>query len=144
MCCAGEAEDGDEVGEPRFRHQALAADVTQLLMRTAATCLTVSDKMLALGTAAGSVHLLDYGGNEARMSCARSAARMHYHCRKRHNASVTAMASTQLLVVCGVTTSMLPWVPCIERLTALGQMWRCTTSAVLPDVCFASVRGRRV
>ena len=38
--------------------------MTQLLMRTAATCLTVSDKMLALGTAAGSVHLLDYGGNE--------------------------------------------------------------------------------
>ena len=61
---AGEAEEGDEVGEPRFRHQALAADVTQLLMRTAATCLTASDKMLALGTAAGSVHLLDYGGNE--------------------------------------------------------------------------------
>ena len=60
----GEADDGDEVGEPRFRHQALAADVTQLLMRTAATCLTASDKMLALGTAAGTVHLLDYGGNE--------------------------------------------------------------------------------
>ena len=65
-CGAGEADDGDEVGEPRFRHQALAADVTQLLMRTAATCLTVSDKMLALGTAGGSVHLLDYGGNEVR------------------------------------------------------------------------------
>lgn len=52
------------MGEPRFRYQSLAGDVTQLLMRSSASCLAVSDKMLALGTSSGSVHLLDYAGNE--------------------------------------------------------------------------------
>ena len=61
---AGEGEEPEELGEPRFRYQNLGADVTQLLLRTVATCLAVSDKMLALGTAGGSVHLLDYAGNE--------------------------------------------------------------------------------
>ena len=52
------------MGEPRFRYQSLVGDVTQLLMRSSASCLAVSDKMLALGTSSGSVHLLDYAGNE--------------------------------------------------------------------------------
>ena len=38
--------------------------MTELLGKNAATCLCVSDKILALGTSSGKVHILDYSGNE--------------------------------------------------------------------------------
>lgn len=50
--------------EPAVR--ALGADAAAILAADAATCLQVSDKLLALGTASGIVHLLDYDGNQAR------------------------------------------------------------------------------
>ena len=49
-----------------MKYQRLEADVGDLLLETEAACLCVSDKMLALGTRDGSVHLLDYDGNEVR------------------------------------------------------------------------------
>ena len=50
--------------EPRLKYQRLEADVGDLLLETEAACLCVSEKMLALGPREGSVHLLDYDGNE--------------------------------------------------------------------------------
>jgi hypothetical protein len=50
--------------EPRLKYQRLEADTGDLLLETEAACLCVSDKMLAMGTRDGTVHLLDYDGNE--------------------------------------------------------------------------------
>ena len=50
--------------EPRLKYQRLEADTGDLLLETEAACLCVSNKMLALGTRDGTVHLLDYDGNE--------------------------------------------------------------------------------
>ena len=56
--------EGDMEEEPRLKYQRLGSDVADLLGRNAATCLCVSDKILALGTHSGTVHVLDYNGNE--------------------------------------------------------------------------------
>lgn len=57
-------EDGQDEEEPRLKYQRLGASVTELFTTTAATCLCVSDKILALGTLEGSLHVLDVSGNE--------------------------------------------------------------------------------
>lgn len=54
--------------EPRLKYQRLEADTGDLLLETEAACLCVSEKMLALGTQDGGVHLLDYDGNEVILS----------------------------------------------------------------------------
>ena len=59
--------DVDTEEEPRLKYQRLGSDVAELLGKNAATCLCVSDKILALGTHTGIVHVLDYSGNEARL-----------------------------------------------------------------------------
>ena len=58
--------EGDMEEEPRLKYQRMGSDVADLLGRNAATCLCVSDKILALGTHSGTVHVLDYNGNEVR------------------------------------------------------------------------------
>ena len=50
--------------EPRLKYQGFDGDLPTLLRSQEATRLCVSDKILALGTTTGSVHLLDYSGNE--------------------------------------------------------------------------------
>lgn len=55
--------------EPRLKYQRLEADTGDLLLETEAACLCVSEKMLALGTRDGGVHLLDYDGNEVNSKC---------------------------------------------------------------------------
>lgn len=50
--------------EPRLKYERFGCDVPIILQRQAATRLCVSDKVLALGTHNGTVHLLDYDGNE--------------------------------------------------------------------------------
>jgi hypothetical protein len=52
--------------EPRLKYARFERDVPGILGRQAATRLCVSDKLLALGTRSGAVHVLDYGGNEVR------------------------------------------------------------------------------
>ena len=56
-------EDGDEL-EPQLRYERLGADVKEILKTASATCLCLSEKILALGTSGGNVHVLDYAGNE--------------------------------------------------------------------------------
>ena len=66
-----QALDFDEAEEePRLKYQRLGCDVAELLGNNAATCLSVSDKILALGTHSGAVHVLDYIGNEVGRACA--------------------------------------------------------------------------
>jgi len=54
--------------EPRLKYERFGCDVPAILRRQAATRLSVSDKVLALGTHNGTVHLLDYDGNEVGSS----------------------------------------------------------------------------
>jgi len=52
--------------EPRLKYERFRSDVPAILDKQAATRLCVSDKILALGTQNGTVHVLDYDGNEVR------------------------------------------------------------------------------
>lgn len=60
-----QVEEEEEEEEPRLKYQRLGSSVTEILSQDAASCLCVSDKLLALGTHDGTVHVLDYAGNEA-------------------------------------------------------------------------------
>ena len=55
-----------EEHEPRLKYHRLGADAEadSLLAEDAATCLCVSDKLLALGTKSGTVLILDYSGDK--------------------------------------------------------------------------------
>ena len=64
-----EPVDTSEEDEPRLKYQRLGAEAEELLVDERAVCLCVSDKLLALGLSKGSVHLLDYEGNEVCMHC---------------------------------------------------------------------------
>lgn len=50
--------------EPQLKYERLGADVKSILQDTSATCLCLSEKVLALGTSSGNIHILDYSGNE--------------------------------------------------------------------------------
>ncbi|CAB1340653.1 unnamed protein product, partial [Coregonus sp. 'balchen'] len=54
-------EDSEE--EPKLKYERLANGVTEILQKDAASCMTVHDKFLALGTHFGKVFLLDIQGN---------------------------------------------------------------------------------
>ena len=58
----------EEEEEPRLKYQRLGSSVTDILSQDAASCLCVSDKLMALGTHDGTVHVLDYAGNEVGAS----------------------------------------------------------------------------
>jgi len=60
-----EEEGEEEEEEPRLKYQRLGSSVTDILRQDAASCLCVSDKLLALGTHDGTIHVLDFAGNEA-------------------------------------------------------------------------------
>ena len=63
---AAETPTADEL-EPQLKYERLGADVKTILQDATATCLSLSEKVLALGTSAGNVHILDYSGNEVRL-----------------------------------------------------------------------------
>ena len=65
---ASSSDDGAEL-EPQLRYERLGADVKEILKTASATCLCLSEKILALGTSAGAVHVLDYAGNEVCVAC---------------------------------------------------------------------------
>uniref|UniRef100_A0A673C4M9 Vacuolar protein sorting-associated protein 41 homolog n=1 Tax=Sphaeramia orbicularis TaxID=375764 RepID=A0A673C4M9_9TELE len=54
-------EDSEE--EPKLKYERLSNGVTEILQKDAASCMTVHDKFLALGTHFGKVFLLDIQGN---------------------------------------------------------------------------------
>ena len=63
---AAAASAADAEPEPQLKYERLGGDVKPILARAAATALALSDKVLALGTAAGDVHVLDHAGNEVK------------------------------------------------------------------------------
>nr|XP_020011261.1 vacuolar protein sorting-associated protein 41 homolog [Castor canadensis] len=54
-------EESEE--EPKLKYERLSNGVTEILQKDAASCMTVHDKFLALGTHYGKVYLLDIQGN---------------------------------------------------------------------------------
>ncbi|GCC19496.1 hypothetical protein chiPu_0000030 [Chiloscyllium punctatum] len=58
-----ESEDEESEEEPKLKYERLANGVTDILQKDAASCMTVHDKFLALGTHHGKVYLLDVQGN---------------------------------------------------------------------------------
>lgn len=62
-----EEENGEEEGEeePRLKYQRMGGNVPSLLSNDAASCIAVAARMIALGTHDGTVHILDFLGNQA-------------------------------------------------------------------------------
>eukprot|EP00798_Chlamydomonas_sp_ICE-L_P008222 gene8222-1488_t len=53
--------------EPQLKYEQLGEDVQgSIIANDRVSCLCLSDKILALGTESGNVHVLDYSGNEVR------------------------------------------------------------------------------
>lgn len=57
-----EVEDDEE--EPRLKYQRMGGSVPSLLAADAASCVAVAERMIALGTHAGTIHILDFLGNQ--------------------------------------------------------------------------------
>lgn len=72
---AGDATEVQEE-EPRLKYQRLGASVTDILDTVAASWLCVSDKILALGTHNGTLHILDVNGNEVAQFCLNSSCKV--------------------------------------------------------------------
>uniref|UniRef100_A0A803SMK4 Vacuolar protein sorting-associated protein 41 homolog n=1 Tax=Anolis carolinensis TaxID=28377 RepID=A0A803SMK4_ANOCA len=62
MAEAEEKEDDSEE-EPKLKYERLSNGVTEILQKDVASCMTVHEKFLALGTHYGKVYLLDVQGN---------------------------------------------------------------------------------
>ncbi|KAJ8559620.1 hypothetical protein K7X08_003678 [Anisodus acutangulus] len=67
-------EEEVEEDEPRLKYQRMGASVPSLLSSDAATCIAVAERMIALGTHGGAVHILDFLGNQVKESAAHTAA----------------------------------------------------------------------
>jgi hypothetical protein len=61
-------EGDEEEEEPRLKYQRLGGSVPSLLSSDAASCLTIAERIIVLGTHDGSVHLLDFQGNQVLSS----------------------------------------------------------------------------
>ncbi|XP_019056194.1 PREDICTED: vacuolar protein sorting-associated protein 41 homolog isoform X2 [Nelumbo nucifera] len=62
-----EAEDEDEEEEePRLKYQRMGGSIPSLLSNDAASCIAVSERMIALGTHDGFVRILDFLGNQVK------------------------------------------------------------------------------
>ncbi|KAL8130077.1 hypothetical protein V2J09_019232 [Rumex salicifolius] len=67
-----EVEEDEE--EPRLKYQRMGGNVPTLLSTDAATCISISERMIALGTHDGTVHILDFLGNQVKEFRAHRAA----------------------------------------------------------------------
>ncbi|GFZ20378.1 vacuolar protein sorting 41 [Actinidia rufa] len=61
-----EEEKEEEEDEPRLKYQRMGGSVPSLLASEAASCIAVAERMIALGTHGGSVHILDFLGNQVK------------------------------------------------------------------------------
>ncbi|KAG0200623.1 Vacuolar protein sorting-associated protein 41 [Mortierella sp. GBA30] len=57
-------EEDEEDEEPKLNYQRLGAGIGDMLKKDSASCTTVSDRFLAMGTHWGVVHIMDFDGNE--------------------------------------------------------------------------------
>lgn len=63
-----EEDASSDEAEPRLKYQRMGGSVPNLLSGDSASCLTVAERVIALGTHDGTVYLLDYQGNEVYLS----------------------------------------------------------------------------
>lgn len=59
-----DVSEEEEEDEPKLKYQRMGGSLSSLLSTDAATCIAVSERMIALGTLSGSLHLLDFLGNQ--------------------------------------------------------------------------------
>ena len=59
-----EEEEEDEEEEPRLKYQRMGGSIPTLLASDTASCIAVAERMIALGTHGGTVHILDFLGNQ--------------------------------------------------------------------------------
>ncbi|CAL0304043.1 unnamed protein product [Lupinus luteus] len=64
-----EEEDGEDEEEPKLKYQRMGGSIPSLLSNVAASCIVVSERMIALGTNDGTVHILDFLGNQVKEFC---------------------------------------------------------------------------
>ncbi|PON71205.1 Vacuolar protein sorting-associated protein [Trema orientale] len=69
-----EEEEEEEEEEPRLKYQRLGGSIPSLLATDAASCVAVAERMIALGTQGGTVHILDFLGNQVKEFTAHTAA----------------------------------------------------------------------
>jgi hypothetical protein len=60
----GEEGEEEEEEEPRLKYQRLGGSVPAILSTDAAASVAVADRMVALGTHNGTLHILDFQGNQ--------------------------------------------------------------------------------
>lgn len=60
-----EVEDEEDEVEPRFKYQRMGGGLPSLLSTDAgASCVAIAERMIALATHDGTVHILDFQGNQ--------------------------------------------------------------------------------
>lgn len=62
-----EEAGAEEEEEPRLKYQRMGGSISRLLGSDAASCIAVAERMIALGTHSGSVHILDFLGNQVSL-----------------------------------------------------------------------------
>ncbi|XP_031262566.1 vacuolar protein sorting-associated protein 41 homolog [Pistacia vera] len=68
-----EDEEEEEEEEPRLKYQRMGGSVPSLIQNDAASCIAIAERMIALGTHAGTVHILDFLGNQVKEFSAHTA-----------------------------------------------------------------------
>ncbi|KAF8396489.1 hypothetical protein HHK36_018112 [Tetracentron sinense] len=68
-----EEEEGEEEEEPRLKYQRMGGSIPSLLSSDAASCIAVAERLIALGTHDGTVHILDFLGNQVKEFSAHTA-----------------------------------------------------------------------
>ncbi|KAI9080167.1 hypothetical protein K1719_037845 [Acacia pycnantha] len=68
-----EEEEDEEEEEPRLKYQRVGGSIPSLLASDAASCVAVAERMIAIGTHSGTVHILDFLGNQVKEFFAHAA-----------------------------------------------------------------------
>ncbi|KAA8550288.1 hypothetical protein F0562_001972 [Nyssa sinensis] len=68
-----EEKEEEEENEPRLKYQRMGGSVPSLLSSDVASCIAVAERMIALGTHDGTVHILDFLGNQVKEFSAHTA-----------------------------------------------------------------------
>ncbi|KAJ4978891.1 hypothetical protein NE237_009671 [Protea cynaroides] len=70
---AEEEDEDEEEDEPRLKYQRMGGSIPSLLSNDTASCIAVAERMIALGTYSGTVHILDLLGNQVKELSAHTA-----------------------------------------------------------------------
>ncbi|KAG0476002.1 hypothetical protein HPP92_012843 [Vanilla planifolia] len=68
-----EEEEEEDEEEPRLKYQRMGGSLPSLLSNDAAASIAIAERMIALGTHDGTVHILDFQGNQVKEFAAHTA-----------------------------------------------------------------------